>query len=76
MTRILFALAATAALVPAAMAQGYPGPRGVYVARQGVSPDEIRDYERDQLDRRQEMERKALRMHQKAERRAFGMDDD
>ena len=41
-----------------------------------LSPDEVRDYQRDQVERRQEMERKALHMQQKAERRALGIDDD
>ena len=78
MTRILLALAATAALGSAALAQGYPvagRPYGPAPARM-LSPDEVRDYQRDQLDRRHEAERAALRMHQKAERRALGIDDD
>lgn len=78
MQRTLLALAATAALTSAATAQGYgyAYPRAAYTPQRMLSPDEVRDYQRDQVERRQEMERKALHMHQKAERRALGMDDD
>ena len=77
----LVALAATAVICASALpcggasAQGYPA-RAFPPPPRGLTLDEIRDYERDQLDRRQEMERAALRMHQKAERRARGLDDD
>lgn len=76
MKRILFALAATVVVAGAASAQGYAYPRAAYVPQRMLSPDEVRDYQRDQVERRQEMERKALHMQQKAERRALGMDDD
>ncbi len=42
----------------------------------GLSDDEARDYARDQLDRRHEMERDRLRINQKIERRRLGLDDD
>jgi hypothetical protein len=42
----------------------------------GLSPDELRDYQRDQLERRQEAQREALRAHQKSERRVLGLDED
>lgn len=42
----------------------------------GLSADEIRDYQIDQMERRHEMEREALRFNQKAERRMMDPDDD
>lgn len=42
----------------------------------GLDPDEVRDYQRDQLERRQEMERQALHFRQKVERHSIDPDDD
>ena len=75
MRSIIFSGIALIVLSCAASAQGYPYRGPVYAAQRGLSPEEIRDHQRDQLDRRQEMERHALRMRQKEERRAFGFDD-
>jgi hypothetical protein len=88
MRRPMIALAATLAFGSAGNAQGYqptvvpvPGrayaaPVVAYPAPPGLTADEIRDYQEDQLDRRQEMERASLELRQKAERRARGFDDD
>lgn len=82
MKTLLLALAATTALGSAALAQGYPARArsapAPYPApvTYGLSADEAREYEQDQLDRRQEMERESLRIRQKAERRVRGLDDD
>jgi hypothetical protein len=72
---ILPAFLASAALASAASAApkrvpAYAAPPG------GLTVEEIREYHRDQLERRHEMERAALRMSQKAELRARGLDDD
>lgn len=87
MKTILTALAATALVGSAALAQGYPAPgHGApgYPLRvradtapvpYGLSDDEARDYAREQLDRRHEMERDQLRINQKIERRRLGLDD-
>ncbi len=48
----------------------------VYAPPAGLSPDELRDYHMDQLESRQEMERRALRLRQQAERRAIDPEDD
>ena len=41
-----------------------------------MSLDEVRDYQMDQLERRQEAEERALEMRQLAERRAIDPDED
>lgn len=88
MKTILIALAATTLVGSAALAQTYGGPAyggpgyplRVRVAPApvpyGLSDEEARDYARDQLDRRHEMERDRLRINQKIERRRLGLDDD
>ena len=85
MKSTVLAIAAMAALGSAALAPHAQAAdatavtvRHVYPAPPlaGLSPDELRDYEQDQLDRRQEMQRESLRAHQKAERRMLGLDDD
>ena len=88
MKTIIIALAATTLVGSAALAQGYPTsgygvpdrPVRVRVTPgpvpYGLSDDEARDYARDQLDRRHEMERDRLRIDQKIERRRLGLDDD
>ena len=77
MKTILMALAATTFVGSAAIAQNYPRPYPgrMAPAPYGLTSDEARDYARDQLDRRHEIERERLRMNQKAERRALGLDD-
>lgn len=85
MKTILIALATTSLVGSAALAQGYPASgygapdRPVRVraapAPYGLSDDEARDYAREQLDRRHEMERDQLRINQKIERRRLGLDD-
>lgn len=75
MKTILLALAATTALGSVAYAQG-PLRTRVYAYPPGLSADEIRDYRMDQIERRQEMDREALRFNQKAERRAIDPDED
>ncbi|NNM72599.1 hypothetical protein [Enterovirga aerilata] len=47
-----------------------PAPQGM------VSADEIRDYQMDQLEMRQEAEERALEMRHLAERRAIDPDED
>lgn len=88
MNRSLIVLAATVAFSSAAFAQSrsatvvtvpgraYAPPVVAYPAPVGLSADEIRDYQEDQLDRRQEMQRDRLRMNQMAERRVLGFDND
>jgi hypothetical protein len=76
MKQIVLALAVGTALGSAAFAQGYPVATRAAPMPRHLSPDEVRDYEQDQIERRQEMERDSLRMHQKAERRALGLDDE
>ena len=76
MRRVLLALATGALLTSAATAaepryRAYDPPLPV-----GRDPDEVRDYRRDQMERRQEMEREALRFRQKVERRAWDDADD
>ena len=46
-----------------------PAPQG------RVTPDEIRDYQMDQLEKRQEAEERAMEMRHLAERRAIDPDD-
>ena len=75
MRMILPAFVASAALASAASAApkrvvAHPGPPP------GLTVEEIQDYHREQVERRHEMERAALRMSQKAELRARGLDDD
>jgi len=41
-----------------------------------MSPDEIRDFQLDQLENRQEAEQRSLEMRQLAERRAIDPDED
>jgi hypothetical protein len=61
----------------ASAAEPYVGRRVVAGPPQGyVSNDELRDYRRDQLEQRHEMERRSLRLRQKAERRAIDPDYD
>lgn len=87
MNRRLIVLAATVAFSSAAFAQSrptvvtvpgraYAAPAVAYPAPVGLTADEVRDYQEDQLDRRQEMQRETLRLNQKAERRVLGFDDD
>lgn len=64
-------LAASAASAAPLYASSYPP-----APARWLSPDEIRDYEEDQLERRQDMERDALHLRQKAQRRAYGLDED
>ena len=47
-----------------------PAPQGMMTA------DDIRDYQMDQLEKRQEAEERALEMRQLAERRAIDPDED
>lgn len=47
-----------------------PAPQAV------LSADEVRDYQMDQLEKRQEAEERALEMRQLAERRAIDPDED
>ncbi|MDB5592673.1 hypothetical protein [Enterovirga sp.] len=70
------AAAATVAALPAAAAE--PLRTRVYVAPYlaGLDPDEIQDYRMEQLERRQEMQREALRMRQRSERRFVDPDAD
>ena len=87
MKTILIALATTTLVGSAALAQGYPASGSGYGAPDhpvrvraapapyGLSDDEARDYAREQLDRRHEMERDQLRINQKIERRRLGLDD-
>lgn len=83
MKTILIALAATTLVSSAALAQTYGDPGYPVRVRVGPAPlpyglsdSEARDYARDQLDRRHEMERDRLRINQKIERRRLGLDDD
>ena len=46
------------------------------VAYGTMSPDEVRDFQMDQLDNRQEAEQRSLEMRQLAERRAVDPDED
>lgn len=71
-------LLGSAALAGPAMAADRPLRAPIYYAPPpvGLDPDEVRDYQRDQLERRQEMERQALRFRQKVERRNLDPDDD
>lgn len=70
-------LAATAALgFAATAASAQPIRTRVYAYPPGLSAEEIRDYQRDQLERRQEIDREALRFSQRAERLAVDPDDD
>lgn len=77
MRRTALILAAGTALTTTAFAAGPPlRVRVVAPPPPELSADEIRDYEQDQMERRHEMEREALRMNQRAEARARGLDDE
>ena len=75
MSRILLGLATSAMLASAASAQTAPR-RAIVPPHASLSADELRDYHQEQTERRQEMERAALRMNQQSELRARGLDDD
>ena len=70
------ALAATAAFGLATAANAQPIRTTVYPYPPGLSADEIRDYQRDQMERRHEMDREALRFNQRVERRMIDPDED
>jgi hypothetical protein len=77
MKRMLVVPLAMMAFCAAAQAADGPYRRPVVYAPQGtLTPDEIREYQMDQLESRQEMQRRALRLRQEAERRAIDPDAD
>ena len=76
MKTALLALVASTALASTAFAQTHSRRVHGQPLPPGLTADEIRDYEQDQLDRRHEMERASLRMNQKADARRRGLDDD
>lgn len=76
MRTLSLALLASAALVTAASAAPPRYARMAPLPPPNLSMDEVHEYQEEQMERRQEMERAALEMQQKAERRARGIDDD
>jgi hypothetical protein len=77
MKRFLVVPLAMAAFCSVAQAADAPYGRPILYAPQGgLSPDELRDYQMDQLESRQEMQRRAMRLRQQAERRAIDPEDD
>lgn len=76
MKTILLTIAAVAALAVSASAQPAPRYRMVVPVQGDVSADEWRDDQEDQVERRQRMERRALRFRQLQERRFLGVDGD
>ena len=77
MKSILFATLAGLAACNAASAADGPSRRPIgYSLPATLSSDELRDYHRDQLENRQEMERRSLALRQKAERRLLDPEDD
>ena len=76
MKSILTAIAAAAALAAAmSVANAQPIRTRVFSAPVGLTADEVRDYQIEQMERRHEMEREALRFDQRAERRQIDPDD-
>jgi hypothetical protein len=77
MKRFLVIPLAMAAFCSTAQAADAPYRRTVMYAPQAtLTADELRDYQMDQLESRQEMQRRALRLRQEAERRAIDPDAD
>ena len=76
MKRILLAAVHVAAFALPALAQGYPHRPMAVVVPGGLGSDEMLDDRRDRVERRQELERRVLRLHQRAERRYLGIDQD
>lgn len=74
-TILLAAVAAATLGATVTVAESAPIRTRVYVYPPGMTADEVRDYRRDQMERRHEMEREALEFDQRVERRALDPDD-
>lgn len=74
MKTVLLALAASMTLGAVSVADAAPLRTRVQPLPSGLTADELRDYAEEQMERRHESERAALRMDQLAERRMIDPD--